>query len=287
MPKMTDMRRKRQNGTPGQRDDVHGIPDALQFESLAFVGQLPGPLMKYGSDLLSKITTRARWTFSTSGVTITSICDDTASNVSACVCLPKGMFHYVQCNSNTILDVESSELLLACKHLRRRDMVTLYVSSNMSFGIITETKFHTKNSIVASTEPAVTKAAEGGVEDFQPSGTRPSELHTAGKDWDASKGIRVAGSTFQRMIRDYRTSGKKINVTGNNSYVLFELDQSDALHRTDKIQSTFSINQPTVCNLRAVRYSSMSGVLLIVRRYIFFPFFRGWAFAFGVFIFVT
>ena len=114
-------------------------------------------------------------------VTITSICDDTASNVSACVCLPKGMFHYVQCNSNTILDVESSELLLACKHLRRRDMVTLYVSSNMSFGIITETKFHTKNSIVASTEPAVAKAAEGGVEDFQPSGTRPSELHTAAR----------------------------------------------------------------------------------------------------------
>ena len=264
MPKMTDMRRKRQNGAPGQRDDVHGIPDALQFESLAFVGQLPGPLMKYGSDLLSKITTRARWTFSTSGVTITSICDDTASNVSACVCLPKGMFHYVQCNSNTILDVESSELLLACKHLRRRDVVTLYVNSNMSFGVITETTYHTKNSIAASTDATATEITEKTVEDFQPS--RLGGLHT-GKDWDASRGIRIAGGTFQRMIRDYRTSGKRINVTGNNSFVLFELDQSDALHRTDKIQSaTYRV---AVHCLRATRYSSASRVLLTVTPYFF------------------
>lgn len=263
MPKVTETRRRRQNAN-ATRDDVR-IPDVLQFESLAFVGQLPGPLMKYGSDLLSKITSQARWTFDGTGVKIVSSCDDDAScNVSACIYLPKGSFTYMQCNTNTILDVESSELLLACKHLRRRDVVTLYVNSNMSFGVITETTYHTKNSIAASTDATATEITEKTVEDFQPS--RLGGLHT-GKDWDASRGIRIAGGTFQRMIRDYRTSGKRINVTGNNSFVLFELDQSDALHRTDKIQSaTYRV---AVHCLRATRYSSASRVLLTVTPYFF------------------
>ena len=227
MPKITDGRRRKQGGTGSS--DVR-IPDALQFESLMFVSQLPGPLIKYGSDLLSKISVRAKWVFSDMGIQIVSQSDDPDTNVSASLHLGKNVFQHLQCQTPVTLNIESPELSLSCKHLRRRDTVTLYVNSSACFGVITESPYHTKNSVVASTECG---AAESSAENFT-----PSSVHTTScKDWDPNRGIRIAGGTFQRMIRDYRSTGKKINVSGNNSYVLFELDLLESLHRTDKTHS--------------------------------------------------
>ena len=251
MPKMTEQRKKKAHG--GNRDEIR-IPDVLQFESLAFVCQLPGLLLKHGSDLLSKVASRALWSFGPEEMKITSKCE-AASNVSICINFRRSVFQHLICTTPSSLVIESPEFSLACKHLRKRDTVTIYDNSNMSFGVITESPYHTKNSIVASIEATIDiQKPQCAVADFKDIGMRDAPVvmgpqarigiqektldhfHTNPNKWEPANGVRISGSMFQRMIRDYRASGKKINVQGNGSYVLFELDQADSLHRTDKIQ---------------------------------------------------
>ena len=250
---MTEQRRKKAHAGDRNRDEMQ-IPDVLQFESLAFICQLPGLLLKHGSDLLSKVSSRALWTFKPTELTISSQCE-AASSVSICINFRRSVFQHLICTTPSSLIIESPEFSLACKHLRKRDTVTIYVNSNMSFGVITESPYHTKNSIVASMETEVDKQkSQCAVENFNDIGMRDAPLvmgpqmrigvhektldhfHTNPNNWEPTNGVRISGGMFQRMIRDYRASGKKINIQGNGSYVLFELDQADSLHRTDKIQ---------------------------------------------------
>ena len=191
------------------------IPTVLETETLVFCSQIPPSFLKHSAEVLLRIAPRCVITVDGHNLSLTAA--DITSPVHISVQISTHLLQCaVPCQTTTTKSIDSSELLMVTKSLRKKDNVFLYCTDTNTIGIVTENANHIKNSLLnACISPKITIV------------TAPKLPHT----------VHIKSAVFQRMLRDYRSTTKKIKISGNDTYVMFEIEQSDSLHRTDKIKS--------------------------------------------------
>ena len=171
--------------------------------------------LKCISDLLLKISNTSVWSFSTQGIKISA--RDTTSYAKNEIWAVLG--YNSQCSlETTVVDVDTSDLQGLCKQLRKRDMVRLYLTTKHCLGLLTEYSSYTKNATVKVTLSSTTPE-------------RPVLL--------CAEEVAIKSTLFQRMVREYKNSCKRITISGNGSFCLFQADNENSLNRTDKLQTPF------------------------------------------------
>ena len=194
----------RPNGSLGFLSDTD-----IVFSSLVCCDTL-----KCLADLLLKINTTSIWEFSATGIRISA--RDTSSFAR------NEIWAVVQtsavCKSDVVVEIDTSDIFSLCKQLRKRDMVRLYLTDKHCIGILMEQSAYTKNA-----------SAQVRIADKNPD--RPSLLCT--------EEVLIKSAVFQRMIREYKSTCKRINISGNGSFCLFEADNENSLNRTDRLQTLF------------------------------------------------
>ena len=194
----------RPNGSLGFLSDTD-----IVFSSLVCCDTL-----KCLADLLLKINTTSIWEFSATGIRISA--RDTSSFAR------NEIWAVVQtsavCKSDVVVEIDTSDIFSLCKQLRKRDMVRLYLTDKHCIGILMEQSAYTKN-------------ASAQVRIADRNSDRPSLLCT--------EEVLIKSAVFQRMIREYKSTCKRINISGNGSFCLFEADNENSLNRTDRLQTLF------------------------------------------------
>ena len=193
-------------------------PKGMAFLSdtdIVFSSMVCCDTLKCLADLLLKINTTSIWEFSTTGIRISA--RDTSSFAR------NEIWAVVQtsavCKSEKlVVEIDTSDIFSLCKQLRKRDMVRLYLTKKHCIGILMEQSAYTKNA-----------SAQVRIAEVNPD--QPSLLCT--------EEVLIKSAVFQRMIREYKSTCKRINISGNGSFCLFEADNENSLNRTDRLQTSF------------------------------------------------
>ena len=189
------------------------IPTVLQAESLAFCSQIPPSFLKHSAEVIFKTAPRCAITVNGSSLSFTTadITSPTHISVQMTVQLQQCV---LPCQTTTTKSIDSSELLMVTKSLRKKDVVFIYFNiDDNTIGFVTETANHVKNSLLNACASQIVDVV--------------SLPH--------NQSVDIPSAVFQRMLRDYRSTTKKIKISGNNTYCMFEIEQSNSLHRTDKM----------------------------------------------------
>ena len=239
-------------------NDALYIPGVLMAETLTFCSQIPALFIKHTAEVLMK--TAASCTITVNQTTLTLTAADIESPTQISVEMTLNLTHCVlPCEQAMTRTLDTGELVIVTKSLRKKDKVFVYFTSSNIMGVVTETSNHVKNSLLNTCVSPVVKTHP--LIDLQ--------------------GVEIPSPPFQRMLGDFRDTTKKLKISGNETYSMFEIEQSNSLHRTDSIETV--ISDPVFRNAhqgqRVYHFSSApfcsSSLCDTMRHYFFFVSCRG------------
>lgn len=174
--------------------------------------------------LLSRGTTsEVIWQFHPNGITLTS----SDSGVHINCNLESGMFKEFRCNQTITTTIDTAELLLATKNLKRTVPVVLFVEgTGMQLGILVSmNSLHLRKSLIQTfSVPEAPTAVPSGYTVYEPGEDHIREL----------QGIPIETPCFIQLIKEYSQVSRSIIIRGNDSYLEWSIDDSRSLHMTDK-----------------------------------------------------